>query len=277
MIATWLGEYTVHPGDITPEASALALIPRAVAERESVLPLIARDDALVLLMADPWDRVLIDEIRFLTQRRLIPLRASPGTLMPAIHKAYRTRPADAGGSATGARATSQELLTNLATASPDADTEQADVISESDNTLVRLINSVIDEAISHRASDIHIETEPAPHNVRVRLRLRIDGDLVPYLELPARYRFAMVARIKIMASMDISEHRKPQDGKIDFARFGGPPVELRVVTVPTSRGLEEVVLRLLAGAKPLPLENIGLSQPNLLALRAVVQKSYGLV
>jgi len=275
VIATWLGEYTVHPGDITPEAPALALIPRAVAERESVLPLIARDDALVLLMADPWDRVLIDEIRFLTQRRLIPLRAAPGTLMPAIHKAYRTRPADAGGASAGARATSQELLTNLATASPDADTEQADVISESDNTLVRLINSVIDEAISHRASDIHIETEPAPHNVRVRLR--IDGDLVPYLELPARYRFAMVARIKIMASMDISEHRKPQDGKIDFARFGGPPVELRVVTVPTSRGLEDVVLRLLAGAKPLPLENIGLSQPNLLALRAVVQKSYGLV
>ena len=216
VIATWLGEYTVHPGDITPEASALALIPRALAERESVLPLIAREDALVLLMADPWDRVLIDEIRFLTQRRLIPLRASPGTLMPAIHKAYRTRPADAGGAAAGARATSQELLTNLATASPDADTEQADVISESDNTLVRLINSVIDEAISHRASDIHIETEPAPHNVRVRLR--IDGDLVPYLELPARYRFAMVARIKIMASMDISEHRKPQDGKIDFGQ-----------------------------------------------------------
>ena len=145
VIATWLGEYTVHPGDITPEASALALIPRAVAERESVLPLIARDDALVLLMADPWDRVLIDEIRFLTQRRLIPLRASPGTPVPAILKAYRTRPADAGGAAPGARATSQELLTNLATASPDADTEQADVISESDNTLVRLINSVIDE------------------------------------------------------------------------------------------------------------------------------------
>ena len=63
-----------------------------MAERESVLTLIARDDALVLLMADPWDRVLIDEIRFLTQRRLIPLRAAPGTLMPAIHKAYLPHP-----------------------------------------------------------------------------------------------------------------------------------------------------------------------------------------
>jgi type II secretory ATPase GspE/PulE/Tfp pilus assembly ATPase PilB-like protein len=273
VIATWLGEYTVHPGDITPEESALALIPRAVAERESVLPLIARDDALVLLMADPWDRVLIDEIRFLTQRRLIPLQAAPGTLAPAIQKAYRTQPGDT--AATGARATSQELLSNLSAAAPDADAEQADVISESDNTLVRLINSVIDEAINHRASDIHIETEPAPQNVRVRLR--IDGDLTPYLELPARFRFAMVARIKIMANMDISEHRKPQDGKIDFSRFGGPPVELRVVTVPTSRGLEDVVLRLLAGAKPLPLEAIGLSPANLVAIRGVMKKSYGLV
>ncbi len=281
VIAAWLGDYMVHPGDITPEAAALALIPRSVAERESVLPLMARDDALVLLMADPLDRVLLDELRFLTQRRLIPLQAAPGTLMPAIDQAYRTHPADPQSpktstpSAPAARATSQELATHLTSAAPDTAAEQADVISESDNTLVRLINSVIDEAISHRASDIHIETEPAPQNVRIRLR--IDGDLTPYLELPARYRFAMVARIKIMAAMDISEHRKPQDGKIDFARFGGPPVELRVVTVPTSRGLEDVVLRLLAGAKPLPLENIGLSEPNLAAMRAVVRKSYGLV
>ncbi|WP_422844889.1 GspE/PulE family protein [Acidovorax sp. M2(2025)] len=276
VIATWLGEYTVHPGDIAPEPTALALVPLAVAERESVLPLMAREDALVVLMADPSDRVLLDELRFLTQRRVIPLQAAPGTLMPAIHRAYRPQSGGRSEAPAAARATARELAANLGSATAaEGDAEQADVISESDNTLVRLINSVIDEAIHHRASDIHIETEPAPHNVRVRLR--IDGDLTPYLELPARYRFAMVARIKIMAGMDISEHRKPQDGKIDFARFGGPPVELRVVTVPTSRGLEDVVLRLLAGAKPLPLEKIGLSPPNLQALRAVVRKSYGLV
>jgi len=275
VIASWLGEYAVHPGDLAPEPAALALVPRHVAERESVLPLLARDDALVLLMADPWDKLLTDEMRFLTQRRIIPVQAAPGTLGPAIQKAYRGGSDAKGPVATGVRPTAQELVANLTSALPEANAEQAEVVSESDNTLVRLINSLIDEAISHRASDIHIETEPAPKNVRVRLR--IDGDLTPYLELPARYRFAMVARIKIMAGMDISEHRKPQDGKIDFARFGGPPVELRVVTVPTSRGLEDVVLRLLAGAKPLPLEGIGLSAPNLDALRAVVQKSYGLV
>ena len=275
VIATWLRDYIVHPGDITPDPAAIALIPRTVAERESVLPLLAREDALVLLMADPADRVLLDELRFLTQRRLIPLRAAPGSLMPAIHRAYLHKTVDTNNAAVAARATSQDLLSSLASTLPEVDTEQADVISESDNTLVRLINSVIDEAIQHRASDIHIETEPAPRNLRVRLR--IDGDLTPYLELPARYRFAMVARIKIMANMDISEHRKPQDGKINFARFGGPPVELRVVTVPTAHGLEDVVLRLLAGAKPLPLNKIGLSANNLKTLREVVQKSYGLV
>ena len=285
VIDSWLGEYMVNPVHLTPDAVALALVPRAVAERESVLPLLAREDALVLLMADPYDRVLLDELRFLTQRRLIPLHAAPGTLVPAIAKAYSVHPQIPPGSpstpvghhtpAPTSRATSQELAINLNTTAPDSDAEQADVVSESDNTLVRLINSVIDEAINHRASDIHIETEPAPQNVRVRLR--IDGDLTPYLELPARFRFAMVARIKIMASMDISEHRKPQDGKIDFSRFGGPPVELRVVTVPTSRGLEDVVLRLLAGAKPLPLEAIGLSPANLVSMRDVMKKSYGLV
>ena len=289
-IAAWLGEYVVHPGHLQPDPVAVALVPRSVAERESVLPLLARDDALVVLMADPSDRTLLDELRFLSQRRLVPLQAAPGTLMPAIAKAYSVhtdppKPATAasrngnGGAPPPAsaaqRPSSQELVSNLSSMAPDSDAVATDVVTESDNTLVRLINSIIDEAIAHRASDIHIETEPAPGNVRVRLR--IDGDLVPYLELPARFRYAMVARIKIMATMDISEHRKPQDGKIDFSRFGGPPVELRVVTVPTSRGLEDVVLRLLAGAKPLPLENIGLSQPNLLALRAVVQKSYGLV
>jgi type II secretory ATPase GspE/PulE/Tfp pilus assembly ATPase PilB-like protein len=80
-----------------------------------------------------------------------------------------------------------------------------------------------------------------------------------------------------MAGMDISEHRKPQDGKIDFSRFGGTQTELRVVTVPTSNGLEDVVLRLLAGSKPMPIDAIGLSPQHLLDLRAMALKPYGLV
>jgi type II secretory ATPase GspE/PulE/Tfp pilus assembly ATPase PilB-like protein len=148
-------------------------------------------------------------------------------------------------------------------------------VSESDNTLVRMINALIGEAVRLRASDIHVETAPAPRPVRVRLR--VDGELVPCLELPSRLRYAVVARLKIMAELDIAEHRKPQDGKISFARFGGPKVELRVVTVPTHNGLEDVVLRLLSGLRPMPLDEIGLDEANLALLRETVAKPYGLV
>ncbi|TSE32067.1 putative type II secretion system protein HxcR [Tepidimonas thermarum] len=140
---------------------------------------------------------------------------------------------------------------------------------------MRLINTLIEEAIAQKASDIHIETEPPPKPVRVRLR--IDGELVRYLEIESRFRYALVARIKIMAGMDISEHRKPQDGKIDFSRFGGTKTELRVVTVPTTGGLEDVVLRLLAGSKPMPVDSIGLAPRDLAALRRMALKPYGLI
>ncbi|MFO1296249.1 MAG: GspE/PulE family protein [Rubrivivax sp.] len=167
-----------------------------------------------------------------------------------------------------------ELAAELASTGATADDQEA-AASESDNTLVRMINALITEAVRLRASDIHVETAPPPKPVRVRLR--VDGELVPCLELPSRLRFAMVARLKIMAELDISEHRKPQDGKIAFARFGGPKVELRVVTVPTHGGMEDVVLRLLSGLKPMPIGEIGLADANLAALREVIAKPYGLV
>ncbi|MFG5408938.1 GspE/PulE family protein [Piscinibacter sakaiensis] len=168
-----------------------------------------------------------------------------------------------------------ELAAELSAGEDDSPAAAAAVVSESDNTLVRLINTLISDAIRHRASDVHIETADAPRPTRIRLR--IDGELQPFLEVPARYRFALVARLKIMADLDISEHRKPQDGKIDFARFGGPRIELRLVTVPTARGLEDVVLRILSSLKPRPLESIGLTRDNLEGLRALMRKSYGLI
>ena len=272
VISAWLGQHTVDPALLPADSGALALVPRATAEQAQVLPLMLRDDAVVVLMNDPWDKRVLDQLRFMTQRRVIPALAAPGTLMPAIQRAYRALQGNGQG---GQRASARDLAVDLGCSSDAPQAERNDIVSESDNTLVRLVNSVIEEAIAQGASDIHIETEPAPRNVRIRLR--VDGDLRPYLDLQARFRFALVARIKIMAGLDISEHRKPQDGKIDFSRFGGSKVELRVVTVPTHQGLEDVVLRVLASHKPLPLEQIGLSTDNLAQLRAAVHKSYGLI
>lgn len=272
VISAWLGQHTVDPALLPADSGALALVPRATAEQAQVLPLMLRDDAVVVLMNDPWDKRVLDQLRFMTQRRVIPALAAPGTLMPAIQRAYRALQGNGQG---GQRASARDLAVDLGSSSDAPQAERNDIVSESDNTLVRLVNSVIEEAIAQGASDIHIETEPAPRNVRIRLR--VDGDLRPYLDLQARFRFALVARIKIMAGLDISEHRKPQDGKIDFSRFGGSKVELRVVTVPTHQGLEDVVLRVLASHKPLPLEQIGLSTDNLAQVRAAVHKSYGLI
>ena len=258
---------------LAPQPEALTRIPAAEAEREGVLPLMLRDDTLVVAVPDPWDTRLLDELRFISQLRVQPVIALPGTLAAAVARAYRDRqvvrvssvpPRSLGDLAAE--------LSQAASTDPDRD---AGVVSETDNTLVRLVNRLIADAVERRASDIHVETADPPRAVRIRLR--IDGELARHLELPARYRFALVARLKIMANLDISEHRKPQDGKIDFARFGGPRVELRMVTVPTVHGLEDVVLRLLSGLKPMPLDAIGLAERNLSALRGVMAKPYGLV
>lgn len=274
-MARWLGNRVVDPRQFPCESAALALVPLAFAQREVVLPLMLRDDALVILMADPLDQRLLDELRFMTQRRIVPVLAAPGSLPPAIARAYERQAAALRRHALTGAADARELAQDLHTSQDLSHEPQADVASESDNTLVRLINTLIEEAVSQKASDIHIETEQAPRPVRIRVR--VDGELLRYLEVESRFRYAMVARIKIMANMDISEHRKPQDGKIDFARFGGSKVELRVVTVPTSNGLEDVVMRLLASSKPMPMDAIGLSTEHLQHLRAMALKPYGLI
>ncbi len=283
VLTHWLGTVVVDPHLLPADAAALSLVPRKLAQREVLLPLMLRDDTLVVLFATQWDKRQMDELRFITQKSILPLMAAPGTLQAAQDRAYTgytersfsMTPAERAAVNGTVRQNAQELLTDLRQVVGTPDVPRADVVGESDSVLVRLINSMIEEAISQRASDIHIEADEAPSHVCIRLR--IDGELRPYLELEARFRFALVGRLKIMASLDISEHRRPQDGKIDFARFGGSPVELRMVTVPTSQGHEDVVLRLLASGKPLPLDGIGLLPANLDALREAVHRPYGLV
>jgi type II secretory ATPase GspE/PulE/Tfp pilus assembly ATPase PilB-like protein len=284
-MADWLGAIFVDPMRLQPQPAAVAKVPRALAERESVLPLLLRDETLVVALPDPWDKGLIDELRFLTDLKVRAVGAVPGTLPAAVSRAYRPRPSASTAQAAApdpappqASAPRRDLHSLAAELSAHAAADivhDPDVNSESENTLVRLVNRLIAEAMEHGASDIHIETAEPPRPVRIRMR--IDGELVPWLELPAQVRYALVARLKIMADLDIAEHRKPQDGKIDFARHGGRPMELRVVIVPTARGLEDVVLRLLNSLEPLPLDRIGLLPDNLETLREVMTKAYGLV
>lgn len=149
-----------------------------------------------------------------------------------------------------------------------------DVMAAADNELVRLVNKIIVEAHRQGASDIHIE--PRPGKEKTMVRFRKDGSLVNYIEVPAAHRAALVTRIKIMCDLDISEKRKPQDGKIKFRKYGPLDIELRVATVPTAGGVEDVVMRILAAGEPIKLDQIGLSPRNHENLIKCVEKPYGL-
>jgi type II secretory ATPase GspE/PulE/Tfp pilus assembly ATPase PilB-like protein len=149
-----------------------------------------------------------------------------------------------------------------------------DVSAASDNELVKLVNKIIIDAYQQGASDIHIE--PGQGKEKVLIRFRKDGTLAKYIEVPASYRSAMVARIKIMCDLDIAERRKPQDGKIKFKKYGPLDIELRVATLPTAGGVEDVVMRILAGGEPIPLDKLGVLPTNLTKLKATIAKPYGL-
>jgi len=149
-----------------------------------------------------------------------------------------------------------------------------EVSAAADNELVKLVNKIVVDAYNQGASDIHIE--PYPGKAKTEVRLRKDGSLVPYIEVPASYRAAIVARIKIMCDLDISEKRKPQDGKIKFKKFGPLDIELRVATIPTQGGVEDIVMRILAAGEPIPLEKMGFTKLNEENLKKTVEKPYGL-
>ncbi len=168
-----------------------------------------------------------------------------------------------------------DLLGTLDDETEVADGGGDDVVSAAaDNELVKLVNKIIIDAYQQGASDIHIE--PYPGKAKTEIRFRRDGSLQPYIQVPASYRSALVARLKIMCDLDISERRRPQDGKIKFKKFGPLDIELRVATIPSAGGVEDIVMRILAAGEPIPLDKLGLTQYNNETLKTVVSKPYGL-
>ena len=167
-----------------------------------------------------------------------------------------------------------EAVQALASQAPHQAPKVPDESSDSPG-MVRLVKRLITDAQALHASDIHIETNPGEEFSRIRLRR--DGDLELYQKLSPRLRAAMVSRIKIMARLDISEHRRPQDGKINFSEYGGDSLELRVSIMPTHDGMEDVVMRLLASSKPVPLGKLGLQPRDAEAVAHMSAHSFGLI
>jgi type II secretory ATPase GspE/PulE/Tfp pilus assembly ATPase PilB-like protein/GAF domain-containing protein len=167
-----------------------------------------------------------------------------------------------------------DMLATLDQDEMEAEGGGFEISAAADNELVKLVNKIIIDAYQQGASDIHIE--PGLGKDKVLIRFRKDGTLVKYIEVPASYRSAMVARLKIMCDLDIAERRKPQDGKIKFKKYGPLDIELRVATIPSTGGVEDVVMRILAGGEPIPLDKLGVLPANLEKLKATIAKPYGL-
>ena len=169
-----------------------------------------------------------------------------------------------------------DILGELVSEAQEAAAEDAGGgLDENDNAIVRLANQIIADAYRQGASDIHVE--PYGEKRETLVRFRVDGDCFEYMKIPQSYRRAIVSRLKIMASLDIAERRKPQDGKIKFKLSENKEIELRVATIPTAGYNEDVVMRLLAASEPLPLDKMGFSDRNLAGIKQVAAKPYGII
>jgi type II secretory ATPase GspE/PulE/Tfp pilus assembly ATPase PilB-like protein len=167
-----------------------------------------------------------------------------------------------------------DLLSEMADEEELSSLSADEVNMAADNELVKLVNKIVVDAYNQGASDIHIE--PYPEKGKTQIRFRKDGTLVNYIEVPASYRNALCARIKIMCDLDISEKRRPQDGKIKFKKYGPLDIELRVATIPSAGGMEDIVMRILSAGNPIPLDELGLSDWNNQQLKSLISKPYGL-
>src|SRR6266567_4751794 len=232
------------------------------------LPL-RRDGATIEVLVDnPKDLLKTEHIQMLL--RGAPLRWLVGLRQDILH--YLA-------TATGRHAelgSIQDIvgeLTEEALALDDED-DNGGGLGENDSTIVRLANQIIVDAYKRGASDIHVE--PYAARADTVIRMRVDGSCLEYQRIPASYRRALVSRLKIMARLDIAERRKPQDGKIKFRLPQGREIELRVATIPTAQGDEDVVLRLLAASEPLPLEALQMTARNVREVRRLIDAPYGL-
>ena len=261
-----LGIPFVDLSRLTIDGRVLKVLPEELVRKSAIVPLCYMEGRLVVAVSDPLDADRIERVRFFTQSQVVPVMASAEDIERVI-VTFFGGPTERHEIQAIARQLRDELHTT-----PDSKDE---AIKETDSTLVRLVNKIITDANACGASDIHIEANRGRESVVIRFRN--DGVLSEYLRLPFNFRSATISRLKIMAGLDISERRRSQDGRINFNEFTPLELELRVVTVPTRDGLEDVVMRLLSASEPLPVTKLGLTEREMKQLRELIRRPYGLI
>jgi type II secretory ATPase GspE/PulE/Tfp pilus assembly ATPase PilB-like protein len=253
------------------DPAAVRSVPEALLRRHRALPVDDDGRTLVVAIADPLALDVVDALQLRTGRHVSIVLALPSQLDRHRAKFLGAPPPPEPPSEFSALVRGLEASEAV---NGNRAAEGEAVGAEPDAGVIGLVNRLLADAFQRGASDIHVE--PGERSAVGKIRLRIDGECVPYHDVPGPVLVTLTACIKIMAALDIAEHRKPQDGKIRH-RIDGTNVELRVATMPTVSGSEDVVLRLLPPSTPQPLEQLGLSARNLRELNRILESPYGLL
>jgi type IV pilus assembly protein PilB len=253
--------------DVELNPDVVKMIPLDIARKFNVIAVSKLGKTLIVAISDPNNIYVLDAIKFITRHSVQPVISPEKAIQKAIDTYYQ----DTSGIdqiLEGLKDGDLELIDE----SDDVPTEQ-DIRSQvQDKPLVKLVDSIIAEAIRKGCSDIHIET----YEKRIRVRYRLDGNLQETAPIPFKYRAAIVSRVKIMADLDISERRLPQDGRIKV-KFGDKAVDLRVSVLPTIFG-EKVVMRILdPGSVNVNLTRLGFNQSSLKKFESAIQLPYGMI
>ena len=251
--------------------SVIELMPETVARENVVLPLDDIDGRLKIAISDPRDMDTLEKLRFILNRDIMVTLASRSSILETINRVY--------GQIDGQSADSilQEFTDTAidfteTVDDTDAGTTREDGSDENAAPIVRLVNMMIQEAVQVRASDIHVE----PFEHRVRIRYRIDGILHERDSLPRRQLGAVISRIKVLASIDIAERRRPQDGRIKVT-VGEKEMDLRVSIIPTNHG-QSAVLRLLDKDNiKIGIRQLGLADRNFVIFQQLLKRPNGIV
>ena len=239
---------------IDPET--VQLVPQEIAKRYQVMPIRTDDNQLFIAMADPMDYFAIEELRMATGYQIVPAIATKDALQRTITKYYDLQ---------------ESLDEAMGDLLPDESAEEAGITDE-DSPIVRLVNQIISNAVSHRASDIHFD----PQEVELKIRYRVDGVLMTERTLPKHMQNVIIARLKIMANLNITESRVPQDGRIKMT-VNFKPIDIRVSTLPSVYG-EKIVMRILDLSNALDrLDKIGFTQQNESMFKKMIAKPNGII
>ncbi|WP_100373644.1 GspE/PulE family protein [Bacillus sp. FJAT-45037] len=238
------------------DANVIRLIPKETASRNLVLPLKKDGDKLLVAMADPMDFFAIDELRLTTGFQIEVAIATKDDITRAIHKYYDV----------------DDAVDEFMDEASSVNEQEQEEVENEDSPIVKLVNQLLLRAVQERASDIHIDTQ----ETKVVVRYRVDGILKNERVLPKHMQKVLIARLKIMANLDITESRIPQDGRIKV-NLDFHPVDLRVSTLPTVYG-EKVVMRILdLGAAINDLSKLGLNKIHLKLFMELIEKPTGIV